>query len=92
MPWEPSRRGSNSPAPGNKPPPPASPPAADRPDTRRLAYLIGKIDGFAHIAKDRYDYAFLYAQRDGRDLPNAMDELNGFRQMIDDAMAAEGEP
>jgi hypothetical protein len=64
----------------------------DRPDTRRLAYLIGEIDGFVHIAKDRYDYAFKLAQRDGREAPTAMDKLNGFRQMIDDAMAAEVEP
>jgi hypothetical protein len=68
-----------------------TPTPADRPDSRRLAYLMREIDGFVHIAKDRYDYALELAQRDGREAPNAMDELNGFRQMIDDAMAAEGE-
>ena len=91
LPWEPSRRGSNPPAPGNKPPPPASPPVADHPDARRLAYLMKEVEGFCHISKDRFNYASELAQRDNREVPSAMDELNGFRQMIDDAMAAEGE-
>lgn len=60
-----------------------------RPDARRLAYIMRDIDGFADIQKDRHHYAAELAERSGRDEPNAMDELNGFRLLIDDAMEAD---
>jgi hypothetical protein len=43
-------------------------------------------DGFAHVAKDRYEYAMEAAAEEGREEPNAADELEGFRRMIDCAM------
>jgi hypothetical protein len=61
-----------------------------RPDTRRLMYLMHNgPDGFVHVEKDRYEYAMERAEMAGRDEPNETDELNGFRLMIDAAMAAE---
>ena len=61
----------------------------DHPDTRRLRYLMDDclVDSFDGLSKDRYDYAFDEAKKQGRDKPNEQDELNGFRQMIDDSMA-----
>ena len=62
----------------------------DRPDTRRLRYLMNDgPDGFAHVPMDRYDYAMQLAERSGREEPTDDDELNGFRLMIDAAMAAD---
>jgi hypothetical protein len=61
-------------------------------DERRLRYLMNTaVEGFAHIPKDRYDYACEHATKQGREEPNELDELNGFRQMIDDAMIADAE-
>ena len=60
-------------------------------DTRRLLYVmkVAGFDGFCHVEKDRYDYASEQAEIAGRDEPNEKDELNGFRLLIDAAMAAE---
>ena len=60
-------------------------------DTRRLLYVMkaSGIDGFFHVKKDRYDYASEQAKAAGRDCPSDKDELNGFRLLIDAAMAAE---
>ena len=61
-------------------------------DARRLRYLMNvAVEGFVHIPKDRYDYACEHATKQGREEPNELDELNGFRQMIDDAMIADAE-
>lgn len=38
---------------------------------------------------DRYGYAWKQAEKHGREKPIAADEFNGFRQMIDDSMAAD---
>ena len=58
-----------------------------RPDTRRLMFLMKSgIDGLANVQKDRHEYAMEVAHRWGREEPNEMDELIGFREMIDDAM------
>ena len=57
-------------------------------DSERLRYLMDCVEGFRHIPGDRYDYAMQMAELNGRDEANATDELDGFRQMIDDAMAA----
>ena len=62
----------------------------ERPDTRRLRYLMQDgPDGFVHLEKDRYDLAMELAEQAGRSEPNEMDELNGFRLLIDAAMAAD---
>ena len=58
-------------------------------DSKRLRYLMGCVEGFRHIPGDRYDYATQVAELNGREEANATDELDGFRQMIDDAMAAD---
>jgi hypothetical protein len=68
-------------------------PTSDRPDTRRLRYLMENgPDGFTHVAMDRYDYAMQRAEQAGRDEPNEEDEFNGFRLLIDAAMAADALP
>lgn len=62
----------------------------ERPDTRRLRYLMQNgPDGFLNVEKDRYEFALEIAEQAGRDEPNEMDELNGFRLLIDAAMAAD---
>jgi hypothetical protein len=65
----------------------------DHPDTRRLRYLmdICVVDGFDGLSKDRYSYAREQAKKEGRKNYSEADELNGFRQMIDDSMAADME-
>lgn len=64
----------------------------ERPDTRRLRYLMQNgPEGFCHVAKSRYDFAVEVAEQAGRDEPTEMDELNGFRLLIDAAMAADTE-
>ena len=62
-------------------------------DTRRLFYVMkaAGIDGFCHVEKDRYDYASEQAETAGRDCPNEKDEFNGFRLLIDAAIAAEAD-
>lgn len=64
---------------------------SERPDTRRLRWLMHCCEGFAGVTKDRHDYAMELAAMSGRDEPNEMDGLNGFRLLIDAAMAAEAE-
>lgn len=61
----------------------------DRPDTRRLRWVMRHCEGFGGIKNDRHDYAMELAAMSGRDEPNETDELNGFRLLIDVAMAAE---
>lgn len=57
-------------------------------DTARLKYMMEQgPDGFVHVTKDRYEYATDVATENGRDEPNAHDELEGFRRMIDCAMS-----
>lgn len=57
-------------------------------DTARLRYMMDNgPDGFVHVRKDRYDYASEAAEENGREEPNAADELEGFRRLIDCAMA-----
>lgn len=57
-------------------------------DTARLRYMMQEgPDGFCHVAKDRYEYATEAATENGREEPNAHDELEGYRRMIDCAMA-----
>jgi hypothetical protein len=66
--------------------------SSSRADARRLRYLMNvAVEGFANIPKDRYDYACEHAAKQGREEANELDELNGFRQMIDDAMIADAE-
>ena len=61
----------------------------ERADTRRLRWLMTVMDGFVNVPKDRYDYALERAEMAGREEPNDADELNGFRLLIDAAMAAD---
>ncbi len=57
-------------------------------DTARLRYMMEEgPDGFMHVTKDRYDYATEVATENGREEPNEADELEGYRRMIDCAMA-----
>lgn len=57
-------------------------------DAARLRYMMEEgPDGFVHVTKDRYEYATEAAADEGREEPNAADELEGFRRMIDCAMA-----
>jgi hypothetical protein len=56
-------------------------------DSKRLRWLMENcVEGIAALKKDRYDYAMQIAEREGHAEPTATDELDGFRQMIDDAM------
>ena len=57
-------------------------------DTARLKFLLDLdiFDGFVNVAADRHDYAMQAADENGRDEPNAADELDGFRRLIDCAM------
>lgn len=61
-------------------------------DAERLVYLMRELDGFVHVQRDRYDYAMACALAAGRDEPNEADELNGFRQMVDCAIAGGDAP
>lgn len=57
-------------------------------DTARLRFLMEDgPDGFGCVKKDRYEYAYDAATENGREEPNDHDELEGFRRMIDCAMA-----
>ena len=58
-------------------------------DSERLRYLMGCVEGIYGVRLDRFDYAMQVAELNGRDEANATDELDGFRRMIDDAMAAD---
>jgi len=57
-------------------------------DTKRLAFLMQEIDGFGNVGKDRYEYATDVAKENGHDEPTRLDELEGFRRLIDEAMKA----
>lgn len=59
--------------------------AAER-DAGRLSYACQGFDGFFHVAKDKYEFALECAEECGREEPNAEDELNGIRRLIDTAM------
>lgn len=59
-------------------------------DAERLRFAF-IADGFVNLPKDRNDYAMDCAEEAGRDEPNAEDELNGVRRLIDAAMDAERE-
>ena len=63
-------------------------------DRQRLLYVMkaAGVDGFCHVEQDRYEYALQAAQKAGRDEPNDDDEFNGFRRLIDAAIAAETKP
>ena len=57
-------------------------------DTERLRYMMEEgPDGFLHVTKDRYDYAAEVAAERGREEPNSRDEMDGYRRMLDCAMA-----
>lgn len=57
-------------------------------DTERLRYMMEEgQDGFMHVNKDRYEYATEVADEEGHEEPTPADELEGFRRMIDCAMA-----
>lgn len=60
-------------------------------DAQRLMFVFCA-DAFVNVYKDRYDYAVECAEEAGRDEPNAEDELNGVRRLIDAAMAAAPSP
>ena len=56
-------------------------------DSERLRWLMENcVEGIASLRNDRYDYAMQIAEREAHPEPTATDELDGFRQMIDDAM------
>ena len=61
---------------------------SERDDAERLRFAMQDIDGFGDISMDKYDYAILEAEANGRDEPNADDELNGIRQLCDAAILA----
>lgn len=60
-------------------------------DSERLRALMKAdvLEGFACLPRDRYDYASEVAELNGHEEPTETDELDGFRQMIDDYMAME---
>jgi hypothetical protein len=60
-------------------------------DAARLLYATKDYDGFEHVKLDKYDYATECMEEAGRDEPNAEDELNGVRRLIDAAMQSEVE-
>lgn len=56
-------------------------------DSKRLRWLMENcVEGIAGLGNDRYGYAMQIAEQEGHSEPTATDELDGFRQMIDDAM------
>lgn len=66
--------------------------ADEHPDTRRLRFVMGSIDGFRNVSKDRYELAaMIFAAAGGRDKPSESDELNGFRLLVDMAMNGGGQ-
>lgn len=62
--------------------------AAQREDGERLRFVMQDIDGFYGIEPDKYDLAMKEAAANGRDEPNADDELAGIRALIDLARQA----
>lgn len=56
-----------------------------REDAERLMYMSRDMDGFVHVARDKYEYAIECMQEAGRTEPTFDDELNGLRRMIDAA-------
>lgn len=57
-------------------------------DTTRLRWLMQEVDGLCNVRLDRYAYAAMVAEEEGREEPNDQDMLDGFRRMID--LAIEG--
>jgi hypothetical protein len=57
-------------------------------DEQRLKFLMQNVDSFFKIEMDRFEYSWEVAEEMGRGEPNAEDELEGFRRMVDDAMVA----
>ena len=57
-------------------------------DTERLKYIMNQsgLEGFIHVEKDRFEYAFDVAVEEGREEPNDADELEGLRRLIDAAI------
>jgi hypothetical protein len=60
-----------------------------RKDAERLMFATGGYDGFVSVDADKYEYAAQCAAEAGRDEPNAEDEINGVRRLIDAAMSQE---
>lgn len=60
--------------------------SAAQKDAARLMYATKDYDGFEHVNLDKYDYATECMEEAGRGEPNADDELNGVRRLIDAAM------
>lgn len=61
-------------------------------DADRLIFAMGDLDGFVNVSWDKYDYALHFAQANGRDTPNADDELAGLRALIDAAINTTAQP
>lgn len=56
-------------------------------DTDRLPWIMTDIDGIAGIKGDHYDWATKVAKERGNEgEPTLLDELEGFRRMIDEAI------
>ena len=57
-------------------------------DADRLRWIMEycEFDGIHGLKMDRHEYASYEAETHGRDEPNAEDELDGFRRMIDAAI------
>lgn len=60
-------------------------------DSVRLRWLMDCFDGLTAVPLDRYDYAVQVADERGNDEPDDEDYFDGFRRMVDAAMAAESE-
>ena len=60
-------------------------------ESLRLRFLMKAelLDGFVSVPMDRYEYACEVAQERGHDEPTEDDELEGFRRLIDAAIAKE---
>jgi hypothetical protein len=57
-------------------------------DAARLHFWFWEgVDGFKGLPMDKYEYACEVAARNGREEPNEDDELQGFREFTDAAMA-----
>ena len=57
-------------------------------DADRLRWLMSHcgLDRINGLMMDRHEYASFEAETHGREEPNADDELDGFRRMIDAAL------
>ena len=52
-------------------------------DAARLMHAMQFIDGFNNVAADKYIYASIVAANRGHAEPDALDELDGVRDLID---------